>query len=407
VEYGAPMTLSLDKALNVLLVTCLDYFRSNRDQKKKGQFYKKLRPPLSEWLSGMAKTHAGMYPGWTADKAYAGYLIRFDAPMMLRVPYHVLPTFPSGSALMAAWTLSRAIRSSDDSTICLSGSNVLREVFDVVGDVDFFEYLKIPRDDSSSKLDANVQGTDELLCLRVALGSQKWEFPWKSGKPTGKVLLAMLNPKSEDYSTMKFYYAGVVPTIGVSEISNMIVVVDSFGNSAGLRKTFAPQEVPLVPIDYLPNQMADPWEMGRYIDWLLESIIAYRKVDDMCKCLKRSASLSRVLYLSDVTGAIAKLAQQARVLLDRRIGEMRELDTKLSKLTDDRSTKLVSALREQLVRLRKELKERGGPPGSAEKRTFRTEASRIAELLLSSVKPSLSKGCFSRRVMIAASDRVR
>jgi hypothetical protein len=52
--------------------------------------------------------------------------------------------------------------------------------------------------------------------------------------------------------------------LGVTEITNVIIAVDKNGDSASLRRTFAAQEAPLVPIDQLPNQMNHPIEMGLY-----------------------------------------------------------------------------------------------------------------------------------------------
>jgi hypothetical protein len=85
--------------------------------------------------------------------------------------------------------------------------------------------------------------------------------------------------------------------------------------STSLIKTFAAQEAPLGPIDQLPNQMNDPIEMGRYIDWLVTSIEDLRKQGDMRKCLKRCASLSRVLFVPDITNDIADLARKSPILL--------------------------------------------------------------------------------------------
>jgi hypothetical protein len=379
------MPAVLDKPLNGTLLACLEYYRVNPDPRtRRTQLYNTLKTSLSDFLSGMAQVQRTNYSGWEIDNEHPGYLIKVEGSMVARVPYHVLPTFPTDVALQAAWYLSRAVRSADDSIICLSGSNVLRRIFEIVGD----EYLKLPGKNTRTKLDSNLQGNDDLVCLRVAVGADKWEYPWRPGKVTGSILARKLNPNSDENCKMKFDYAGAVDTIGVTDISNIIVAIDKAGNSLGLKKTFPPQEAPLGAIDVLPNQMADPWEMGRYIEWLVDSILSYRDSGDMCKCLKRCASLSRVLFLPDVTDRIVKLARQTRVLLERRIDDLGELETNLSALTDDRSKKLLSALRTQLDQMRRGLRSGGGPTTVFEKRRFAAEVKKIVRLLLSAISPN-------------------
>src|SRR5262249_43076794 len=131
----------------------------------------------------MSEIHENHYPGWHADLDHPGYLIRYDPPMTFRAPYHVLPTFPTGEQLAAIWDLSRAIRSSANSVICISGSNVLRRVFDIVADVDFCEYLYTSGSTTFEKMEANLDGGRQLICLRLALGHKKWDYPWTADKP--------------------------------------------------------------------------------------------------------------------------------------------------------------------------------------------------------------------------------
>jgi hypothetical protein len=131
------MGQSLDRPLADMFVACRDYYLANPGQAplKPGQMYSHLRRALTATLRAMASLHAASYSGYNVDRYHPGYLIRFDPPMLFRVPYHVLPSFPNTEQLSTLWQLSREIRCSDRSTISISGSIVLRKIFDVIGDV--------------------------------------------------------------------------------------------------------------------------------------------------------------------------------------------------------------------------------------------------------------------------------
>lgn len=166
---------------------------------RRGGVYKKIQRALTETLRAMATLHSVKYPGWTEDKNHAGYLIKFDAPMLFRVPYHVLPSFPTGNQLQTLWQLSRTIRSGDRSVISLSGSNVLRKIFDVVGDIDFCEYFFTNDSDGFSKIASNMDGTEKIVCLKVAVIDKQWGtdsqwlYPWDNKRPTKEVFYKLID----------------------------------------------------------------------------------------------------------------------------------------------------------------------------------------------------------------------
>lgn len=331
----------------------------------------------------MAQVHAGEYPDWKVDKAHPGYLIRFEPPALVRVPYHVLPTFPTGDALRVMWELSRSIRSSDTSIICLSGSNVLKRLFEVVGDVDFLEYLDVSDGYSFDGIVRNLDGGEKLICLRLALGERRWTYPWKADKPTPQFFKKTVNSDSDLYSSMKFDYVGEVQSIGIAEVTNLVIAIDKQGKSASMSKTFAAQEAPLVPIESLPNQMGEPVEMGRYIHWLLQSIKDYRGKGNMRKCLKRCASLSRVLFAADITNRIADIAMRSTVLLDHKLNELASLKAKLSNVPDKKAVTLLGILDANMTRLKGELETLGGKPDADGLKTFNDSVAKVADDLLS------------------------
>jgi hypothetical protein len=345
-----------------------------------------MQNALTKYLRAMAALHAVNYPGFKVDRHHAGYLIKFEPPKLFRVPYHVLPTFPTGDEFEALWRLSRTIRSGDRTVISISGSNVLRKVFDIVGDVDFCEYFPAHDVDGFDKLASNLEGTKKIACLRLSFAHKKWMYPQE--RPTKEFFARMINSSDEYRSSMKVDYVGDVDHFGVTEITNVIIAVDENWDSASLRKTFAAQEAPLVPIDWLPNQMNDPIEMGRYIDWLAISITDLKKQGDMRKCLKRCASLSRVLFLRDITEEIADLAGRSAILLSHKLGELKKLSTMLEPLSDERSIQLCALIRLHSKELEATLAKWGGVPNELAVKRFNEQAGRIVNRLLRDVRPS-------------------
>jgi hypothetical protein len=206
-------------------------------------------------------------------------------------------------------------------------------------------------------------------------------------RPTKEFFAKTINISDEYKSSMKVDYVGDIDHLGVTEITNLIIAVDKNGDSASLRKTFAAQEAPLVPIDQLPNQMNDPIEMGRYINWLAISITDLRKQGDMRKCLKRCASLSRVLFVPEITDDIADLAGRSPILLSHKVGELKKLLTMLEPFSDDRSIRLCALIRLQSEELEATLEKWGGVPDEVAVKRFNYQAGRIVNRLLRYVRP--------------------
>lgn len=381
---------SLDSSISKIFAFCRDYYLANAHQKlRRGELYKNARRTLKNTLQAMAALHEELYKhlGYSVDTDHPGYLVKFDPPKFLRVPYHVLPAFPSGAELDALWDLSRKIRSSDHSTISISGSNVLRKLFNLVGDIDFCEYLPLRDAHGFARIVANMNGDDRTICLKVAVGNQAWSYPWDKGTLTAAYLTENVDSTKKEKSTLKMDYVGEVDSFGVTEVSNLIIAVGLDGKSAGFERTFAAQEVPLIPVDWLPNQMNDPLEMGRYIDWLVSAIVALRDEDDTRKCMKRCASLSRVLFLPEITDEIASLVDgHESILLVHQLKALDELCQELKSLGDDqRATRLAGLVDIRKKTLSDKLAEFGTPDEQA-RQQFARGARSIADRLLAHVQ---------------------
>ena len=383
------MQQPIDRALATVFRGCEEYYLTNaaRPRPVRGDAFKRMQKTLTAVLQPMAVLHAALYPGYEADQDHPGYLVRYEPPIFFRVPYHVLPTFPTGGELDALWQVSRIIRSGDRSVISLSGSNVMRKVFDIVGDVDFCEYFPVNDIDGFSKIASNMDGNDSVACLRLAFAGSKWRYPWGSDRPTKEHFKKTMDSSNVERSTMKAHYVGEVDHLGVAEITNLIIAIDENLNSASIAQTFAAQEVPLVAIDSLPNQMNDPFEMGRYVNWLTNSIEQLSSKGDMPKCLKRCASLSRILFVPQVTDSIANLARTSSVLLSDKIRKLATISATLKPLTDDRSRRLAGSIDRQLKELEATLTTQGGHPDVLARKRFGDEAGRIIQQLLGYVRP--------------------
>jgi hypothetical protein len=268
--------------------------------------------------------------------------------MLFRVPYHVLPTFPSSDQLTVLWKLSRDIRSGNLSTICISGSNVIKKIFDLIGDIDFCEYFPTSDLHGFDRMTANIDGTTDIACVSLSVGGQNWHSPWTKGKPNRESLVGNLDCLTTETSFGKFNYIGHIDNLGVTEISNLIIALDRNGESAGLAKTFAAQEAPLVAIEHLPNQMCDPFEMGRYINWLANTITILSKDGKYIKCIKRCASLSRLMFLPEITNSILELVSDNPILIEEKKKKLKFILKNLHKMNDQRSTTLSEKAESQL-----------------------------------------------------------
>ena len=381
------MAASLEPEIGDVFARCQSYYLDNEGSlSRTGSAYAAVREALTAMLEVMALLHAELYrdQGYKVDKQHPGYLIKSYRGLLFRIPYHVLPTFPSDESLPAIWDLSRKIRNSSKSTISISGSNVLRKLFEIVGDIDFCEYFRVAH--GFDRVVRNLDGDANVMCLKLTVSNPDPVWKWDEQRPTADALAEAIKPAVLKQSTFKMDYVGDIAHFGITEISNIVIALDGDGKSAGLVKTHAGQEVPLTSVDWLPNQMNDPIDMGRYIDWLARAIKSLQREGDMRKCLKRCASLSRILYLPRITDDIAALVDEHRpFLLNYQLGQLQRLCAMLNTLEGKRQTKLAAIAEAQQTRLSAELETLGQIEPEAPQR-FANEAHSIANRLLTYVQ---------------------
>jgi hypothetical protein len=166
------MNNPLDRQLATIFRGCEDYYLTNLGcrRHKRSEAYKLMHKTPTAVLTSMAAMHAALYPGFKADKDHSGYLIKFEPPIFFRIPYHVLPTFPTGQELELLWELSREIRSGSRSLISLSDSNVMRRYGSL---------------------------SQTRLCW------QKWHYPRGTDRPTKELFATAIDCSKANSSTWK------------------------------------------------------------------------------------------------------------------------------------------------------------------------------------------------------------
>ncbi len=335
-----------------LLLMCRDYYLASSAgfPTRSTAILDKLQKSLTGVLGAMSSLHQHLYPGWEADPEIPGYLVKVDPPMSMRVPYHILPVFPTGDALNELWLLSRALRSTSSSAICLSGSNAVRALFDIVNDVDFCEYVPISAPRVEHNFFRTVDGDDYFQCLRIASGVGRWDFPWGAKRPDPDVLFSSLDPQRENFATCKFDLVAQRSKEEIMEVSNLVIACDAEGRSAAIQRTFAAQEATLGSLDWVPNNFGNVIEMGRYIDWLLTQMRKYFAAGDHAKCLKRCGSISRVLFLPDVTKRIIGLAKRTSALQRNKVASLQALRVRLQDCKSPELDRFLEALATQITR---------------------------------------------------------
>ena len=262
----------------------------------------------------------------------------------------------------------------------------MRRLFGVVGDIDFFEYRPSDVQAEECRFDDNLNLLNDLLCSEVRVGKHTWMRPWSNGAPSGMLLRQVI--EADDDATIKMDYFGSIDGIGVSEISNIIGTYLYGIDSGPTERTFSFQEIPLTMQDVLPNRLDNPWEMGRYIDWLITQVHEYRDGPNknIMKALKRSASLSRLLFLPQFTDEIYLLAMNNSVLTASRLQDLEALLPKLVSCGVASQDELYLSITHEIQDLQRSLTSLGGPPEALEKQRFDEEGGGITGRLVRTVE---------------------
>lgn len=221
-------------------------------------------------------------------------------------PFFIVNDLPPKKLLSQMYRLGLDLRVAGTSTICLSGSVCYAGTSKYFGDVDFCEY--IPANDATiaEGLLSATRGSSLDLCLyKLCLGGQEWQrsnlLEWSN-----------LQNKLQDEPAVAINSIGFrqcvhvasLPTSGVVEATNVLLFVNVAPGIIGERNlTFAFQEVPLAT-DWIPTDISDPIQFGRYIAWLhrqVSELLANRKASPLgtIKGARRALALARITMLGE------------------------------------------------------------------------------------------------------------
>ncbi|WP_306028958.1 hypothetical protein [Stappia sp. MMSF_3263] len=290
--------------------------------------YLALRKSLESFLSGFSILHEGAYQGWIADEKHPGYLIRVDPPAVVRAPYHIVPAFPSERELDAIWLLSRKVRTLRDSIVCLSGSAAVIKSSVTNGDFDFCEYVSSDHADIFNSLTNKFRNEDDLYFEKLYFDGRIWGA--EDDFSDIECALNGIDPSISNTSFGKIDFFGKVKGFRPCDVSNVMIFCDDDWRSAAMDKTFAAQEVHMVPTLAVPNELADPYEIGRYIHWLLGQARIYFEDQNYVKALKRCLSLSRVCFLGDLSDKITNFIINSCDFKMREIEEIKIIVERIS-----------------------------------------------------------------------------
>ncbi|MDB5243463.1 MAG: hypothetical protein JWP57_4088 [Spirosoma sp.] len=321
------------ETLTAAILACAAYHKQLFELPKNaiqiGAHAAKLEKFLTTSLNAQAIICESLFPGWYADLQNPGYLIRQAPPAFFRVPAHLVAVFPNGDILQRIWELANAVRIHSSSIVCLSGSNVVKQIFEHVDDVDFCEYL--PLSGGNAVADAVMSragGSDNLICTAVNACGLEWT-------PTSNNIefrdsLVSTDFRIVDRSTLKMDFISRAAEIRPQDVTNLAIICDEDFKSSGFSKTFSFQEAHVSASDYVPNKLSNASEMGRYVWWLTTQVKKYKQERNLVKALKRALSLTRVCWMHNFSDEIKDFLSKTCLTIDQEIATSKVMKSRMA-----------------------------------------------------------------------------
>ena len=267
----------------------------------------------------------------------------------IRIPFYFFADIPDAASLQAFVDLGASVRISEAGTLCLAGSAAMMRTVTFIADVDYCEYVPYTDADRGDMLDrvaVHTQREEPPLCRTVKEfgGSWRCDCPaeWDSSARSALDLLVMNGARR---LKLDFVARGDDP-IGVLETTNLALLHGGDDDESVLQASFAAQEVVLTPAE-LPRALADPIQVGRYIDFLVEEVNRYATAKPQ-KALKRALCLARVLRLSGADDRVIDLLRESPGALSSAIEARSELLARLNAEGSAMRRASVAALRTDL-----------------------------------------------------------
>ncbi|WP_156382014.1 MULTISPECIES: hypothetical protein [unclassified Aureimonas] len=308
--------MGVDKSASAIYAVCESFYLINRNGQNNfngNTMFEKVREGLLSYLSGISIVQQSIYPGWQADLNNPGFLIRIDPPVVMRAPYHIVPAFPTREQLDGVWRLSRIIKTVDDSVICLSGSGASQRANVRISDLDFCEYIRAKPDITARAIVERSWSGLPILFKSIQFDGKKWD-----SLSTEELIesISRIDSQNDSLSHAKIDFIGVADGFRPIEVSNVMIFCDDHFKSASIERTFAAQEVHLDASVVVPNDLCNPYELGRYIHWLRTQIQYHRESNNFLKMLKRCISLSRLCFLNQTSESITSYISRSIEFLE-------------------------------------------------------------------------------------------
>ena len=242
----------------------------------------------------------------TSNEARPGFVSIELSGCQIDAPFFLVSDLPTPKLLLDIYRLAAKLKIARGSTICLSGSACYSGTSLYFGDIDFCEYVPVNDSTVAAGLIAAAEtNLNQPYMYRLRIGATEWErgtlSEWsellKKLKTKPKGLLSKSTFRQTTHVTR-------MPSAGVVEATNVILLVTS--SQAGdqeRQRTFAFQEAPLAT-DWIPKDLADPLELGRYIVWIVRQIASLvdqskQSAPYAIKAARRGLALARLLMYGD------------------------------------------------------------------------------------------------------------
>ena len=323
---------TVDRDISHIYMPCLRYYQTNRNSRSPSNItaiFDHLEDAVRKYLLSIASLFQETYEGWKADEAYPGYLTKIASPTVCRVPYHLVPAFPTDDALDAIFQVSQSIQTLRDSTICLSGSGALIKSAVVIGDLDFCEYMLADCSAVSRSIISKLNGGGNYVLRRLKFNGISWDNEFSGTNIQEE--FSLIDPTDASRSHGKADFLVRSNSFRPIEASNVLIFCDSAWNSQAKTNTFAQQEAILSPVEIIPNTIANPFEIGRYLNWLMEQMAQYIDQENHIKALKRSLSISRFCHFPKISDKITEFSSRSQEIMQ---AEIKEID-KISKMINE------------------------------------------------------------------------
>lgn len=304
---------------------------------------------------------------------HPGYVFISQGIDSYAVPFFLVDMFPGRALLTELKELSKKARISSESIICLSGSSCSLGLGIPIADLDFCEYLKgIDSTVSEGLIGATRLKPDRLACIKVTVSAKsRWSRPWTQDllRPT-KTFVDQTTRRLKASTHRKVDYVGNTESLGVLEVTNKLLSIDfAYAEVGEARGSFSHQEVPFDGGSWVPRQLSDPLELGRYVLWLQTEIHEklLKSVDTprlAVKALRRALPLARILLASKELKVIQRLLMDDNGARLSALHDRCQLFTALSNIEDPSLDSFREDLKKSIGKLRKVVVDNGSSFGS-------------------------------------------